>query len=103
MTRKLGAQAGFSEVRDTEIVPGRPLDRAALEDFARLSTISFGHPVGTCRMGTGADSAVDPELKVHGIQGLRVAVSSIMPHIITGPTSAPTHAIALKAASMLKF
>ena len=61
MTRELGAQAGFSEVRDTEIVPGRPLDRAALEDFARLSTISFGHPVGTCRMGTGADSAVDPE------------------------------------------
>jgi choline dehydrogenase len=103
MTRELGAQAGFSEVRDTEIVPSRALDRAALEDFARLSTISFGHPVGTCRMGTGADSAVDPELKVHGIQALRVADSSIMPHIITGPTSAPTYAIALKAADMLKF
>jgi choline dehydrogenase len=102
MTRELGAQAGFAEVRDTELVPGRRLERAALEDFARLSAISFGHPVGTCRMGTGADSVVDPHLKVHGIQGLRVADSSIMPRIITGPTSAATHAIALKAADMLK-
>jgi choline dehydrogenase len=101
MTRELGAQAGFSEVRDRELVPGRRLDRAGLEDFARLSSISFGHPVGTCRMGVGADAVVDPQLKVHGVQGLRVADSSIMPRIITGPTSAPTHAIALKAADLL--
>jgi choline dehydrogenase len=101
MTRELGAQAGFDEVRDRELVPGRPLDRAALEDFARLSSISFGHPVGTCRMGIGADAVVDPQLKVHGVRGLRVADSSIMPRIITGPTSAPTHAIALKAADLL--
>jgi choline dehydrogenase len=101
MTRDLGAQAGFSEVRDRELAPGRVLDRAALEDFARLSSISFGHPVGTCRMGLGSDAVVDPQLKVHGIQGLRVADSSIMPRIITGPTSAPTHVIALKAADLL--
>jgi choline dehydrogenase len=101
MTRELGSQAGFAEVRDRELVPGRPLDRAALEDFARLSSISFGHPVGTCRMGLGTDAVVDPQLRVHGVRGLRVADSSIMPRIITGPTSAPTHAIALKAADLL--
>lgn len=101
MTRDLGAQAGFSEVREAELVPGRPLERAALKEFARLSTVSFGHPVGTCRMGVDADSVVDPQLRVHGIEGLRVADSSVMPRIITGPTSAPTHAIALKAADML--
>jgi choline dehydrogenase len=102
LTRELGAQAGFSEVRDRELAPGRALDRAALEDFARLSSISFGHPVGTCRMGLGGDAVVDPRLKVHGIQGLRVADSSIMPRIITGPTSAATHVIALKAADLLR-
>jgi choline dehydrogenase len=101
MTRELGAQAGFSEVRNAELVPGRPLDRAALEDFARLSSISFGHPVGTCRMGIDTDAVVDPQLRVRGIQGLRVADSSIMPRIITGPTSAATHAIAMKAADLL--
>jgi choline dehydrogenase len=101
MTRELGAQAGFSEVRDRELVPGRALDRKALEDFARLSSISFGHPVGTCRMGLGTDAVVAPDLKVHGVEGLRVADSSIMPRIITGPTSAPTHVIALKAADLL--
>jgi choline dehydrogenase len=101
MTRELGAQAGFSEIRSSELVPGRALDRAGLEDFARLSTVSFGHPVGTCRMGFDFDAVVDPQLKVHGVQGLRVADSSIMPRIITGPTSAPTHAIALKAADLL--
>jgi choline dehydrogenase len=101
MTRELGAQAGFSEVRERELAPGRVLDRAELEDFARLSSISFGHPVGTCRMGLGSDAVVDPQLRVHGVQGLRVADSSIMPRITTGPTSAPTHAIALKAADLL--
>jgi choline dehydrogenase len=101
MCRELGAQAGFSEVRESELVPGGRLDNRGLRDFARLSTISFGHPVGTCRMGVGTDSVVDPALKVHGIEGLRVADSSIMPRIITGPTSAATHAIALKASDLI--
>jgi choline dehydrogenase len=52
-------------------------------------------------MGVGTDSVVDPALKVQGIEGLRVADSSIMPRIITGPTSAATHAIALKASDLL--
>jgi choline dehydrogenase len=101
MCRELGSQAGFSEVRESELVPGARLDNRGLRDFARLSTISFGHPVGTCRMGVGTDSVVDPALKVQGIEGLRVADSSIMPRIVTGPTSAATHAIALKASDLL--
>jgi choline dehydrogenase len=101
MSRELGAQAGFDEVRDSELVPGRSLGKAELQHFARLATISFGHPVGTCKMGVDEAAVVDPTLKVHGVQGLRVADSSVMPHIITGPTSAPTHVIAAKAADLI--
>ena len=101
MSRELGAQAGFDEVRDSELIPGRSLAKAELQHFARLATISFGHPVGTCKMGVDEAAVVDPTLKVHGVQGLRVADSSVMPHIITGPTSAPTHVIAAKAADLI--
>ena len=101
MSRELGAQAGFNEVRDSELIPGQPLAKAELEHFAKLATISFGHPVGTCKMGVDEAAVVDPTLKVHGIQGLRIADSSVMPQIITGPTSAPTHVIAAKAADLI--
>jgi choline dehydrogenase len=59
---------------------------------------SYHHPVGTCRMGTDQMSVVDPELRVHGISGLRIADASVMPSIVSGNIAAAVYAIAERAA-----
>ena len=99
--RELGHQQAFNDVRDVELIPGPRATKQDIEDLARTGSASFGHAAGTCKIGTDSLSVVDSELRVHGLQRLRVADASVMPRVITGPTNAPTHMIAGKAAQLI--
>ena len=102
VARELGSQHAFDNVRESEIIPGPGASTEKILDFARLASASFGHAVGTCKIGMDNFAVVDPELRVHGILGLRVADASVMPRIITGPgTAASTHMIAGRAAQLI--
>jgi choline dehydrogenase-like flavoprotein len=80
---------------------GRESDAELMEHIrARADTIY--HPVGTCCMGTGEDAVVDPQLRVRGIEGLRVVDASVMPTLPGGNTNAPAIMIAEKAAEMIR-
>ena len=86
-----------------EILPGAAVtDEAGLRAYIRANGVSNLHPVGTCRMGRAVDDVVDPQLKVHGIDALRVADASIMPSIVAGNTNAPSIMIGEKCADMLR-
>jgi len=88
--RELGSNAALDNVRETEVVPGaKATNRQDLTDLARTAAASFGHAVGTAKIGTGTDAVVDSELRVHDLRGLRVADASVMPSIISGPTNLP--------------
>ena len=91
VARELGNQRAMDGVLAAEVMPGPKATAEDIRDLARLASASFGHPVGTCKIGVDELAVVDPQLRVHGLQGLRVADASVMPRIITGPTNAPTH------------
>jgi choline dehydrogenase-like flavoprotein len=77
---------------------GEQLYDASIRQYAQ----TLYHPIGTCRMGHDPDSVVDPELRVRGVEGLRVADASVMPTIIRGHTNAPAIVIGEKAAELVK-
>jgi len=100
--REIGNQHAFDSLRESELIPGPKASTEAIRELARLASASFGHAVGTCKMGVDKFAVVDPELRVHGISGLRVADASVMPRIITGPgTNASAHMIAGRAAQLI--
>ena len=100
LCREIGAADAFKEWRTREVLPGK-LDQAGRIEFVRLSTTTFFHPAGTCKMGVDESAVVDPQLRVFGVSGLRVADASIMPTVTTGNTNAPSVLIGEKAAEMI--
>ncbi len=101
--RDLGRQSAFDGLRAVEAVPGpKASTKQDLIDLARTGSASFGHAVGTAKMGVDADAVVDIELRVHGVRGLRVADASVMPSIISGPTNAASIMIGGRAATFIK-
>jgi len=101
LTREIFSQPIFAPYCDFEISPGSHVQSdEALDEFVREHVESAYHPCGTCRMGSPDDpmSVVDPELKVIGVEGLRVADSSVFPRITNGNLNAPTIMVGEKAA-----
>jgi len=85
-----------------ELAPGpEAASDEAIDGWLRATVMSGGHPVGTCAMGTGADAVLDAELRVRGIEGLRVIDASSMPRIIRGNTNAPVIMMAEKGADLI--
>lgn len=100
--RELMAASPLKEMTGEEIAPGAHLqsDEELLE-WVRTTAETTYHPVGTCKMGNDPMAVVDPELRVHGIAGLRVADASIMPTLTSGNTNAPCIMIGEKCAAMV--
>ena len=99
--RELGRQTALDGVRDAELIPGPKASLKEVQELARLGSASFGHAVGTCKIGVDAMAVVDPQLRVHGLQNLRVADSSVIPRAVTAPTNAATFMVAGKAAQLI--
>ena len=103
-TQKIFDDSAFDIVRKRDRLPGKGHTHDQLKEIVRNHSETVYHPVGTCKMGPSSDdmAVVDNQLKVHGIEGLRIADASIMPTIVGGNTNAPSIAIGEKLANLLK-
>jgi choline dehydrogenase len=103
LTREIAAAEPLSHMVGAELFPGVELqnDQELTEDLRRRVDLLY-HPVGTCRMGSDEQAVVDPELRVRGVDGLRVVDASIMPLIPGANTNAPTIMLAERAADLIR-
>jgi len=102
LARRIFGSAAFAPYRAEETAPGSALQSdAELADYIRAEAYTVHHPVSTCRMGNDADAVVDPQLRVIGLDNLRVADASVFPSIIGGNTNAAVVMIAEKAADLI--
>jgi choline dehydrogenase len=103
LAREIASTGPLAEAAKREIYPGPGVvDDADIESFVRQHVDLLYHPVGTCKMGTDEAAVLDPQLRVRGIDGLRVVDASVMPQIPGGNTNAPTIMIAERAADLIK-
>lgn len=100
VAREIAATKPFAPWLGREVLPGPGF--SDLRAFVARGTGTYYHPVGTCAMGTGPDTVVDPDLRVHGMTGLRVVDASVMPRIVCVNTNAATIMIAEKAADLIR-
>ena len=101
-SREIAACGPLAEVVGEELFPGPGVQSdAELEDHIRARVELVYHPVGTCRMGSDDEAVLDPELRVRGVDGLRVVDASVFPTIPGGNTQAPTIMVAEKAADLI--
>lgn len=100
--REIYSQPSFRGLWDEEVIPGKDVQTdEQIWDHVRHNGGTVFHPVGTCRMGSDADSVVDPNLKVRGLENLRVIDASVMPRITSANTNAPTFMIAEKGSAAI--
>jgi len=105
LLREVLAQKALDPYRGEEIYPGDAVESEdAIDAWIRQALETCYHPVGTCKMGLASDpmAVVDGELRLQGLQGLRVVDASVMPAIVSGNTNAPTIAIAERASDMIR-
>jgi choline dehydrogenase len=102
LTRRIMAQPALAPYEPQEYLPGDAIQtQEALEAAAGDIGTTIFHPVGTCKMGVDPLAVVDPELRVRGVENLRVVDASIMPVITSGNTNSPTIMIAEKGARLI--
>ena len=101
-TRRLINTPPLDDVRGEELSPGPGIESDdEILDWVRRTAETTYHPVGTCKMGNDPMAVVDDQLRVHGMEGLRVADASIMPTLTSGNTNAPSIMIGEKASQMV--
>lgn len=102
MCREIGMANAFKPWRVAEVVPGPAArDERSLREFIATTVSTWFHPVGSCKMGVGEDAVLDPELRVRGLTGLRVADASIMPDIVSCNTNPASMMIGWKAGEII--
>ncbi|MGE3315074.1 MAG: GMC family oxidoreductase [Planctomycetaceae bacterium] len=102
LCRELSETRAFSRLLTGEALPGRAKSESELIEYIRNHASTIWHPVGTCKMGYDRMAVVDPQLRVHGISGLRVADASIMPTIVSANPNAAIIMIGEKAADLIR-
>jgi 4-pyridoxate dehydrogenase len=103
IARNLAAQASMAPFVEAEFFPGPKCESdAEIDEHIRKTSITVHHPAGTCRMGVDARSVVDPQLRLRGLDGLRVVDASVMPDLVCGNINAAVIMIAEKASDLIR-
>ena len=103
LAREIGNQSALDAFRDAELTPGANVTSDAdIDAHLRRTSSTVSHPVSTCRMGTGENCVVDPELRVRGIGSLRVVDASVFPDLVSAHTNAAVYMLAEKASDLIR-